>query len=80
MGLTDEQWAALEPLVEACRPRAKTPPRHTGKTWSPARVDREDITPDGRAASDTRGGSNEGKRWNTSTQSVPRGAPPASHH
>ena len=22
--LTDEQWAALEPLIEACRPRGKT--------------------------------------------------------
>jgi transposase len=24
--LTDEQWAALEPMVEACRPHAKVPP------------------------------------------------------
>ena len=24
--LTDEQWAVLEPLVEACRPHAKVPP------------------------------------------------------
>src|SRR4051812_8751804 len=23
--LTDAQWAALEPLIEACRPRGKTP-------------------------------------------------------
>ena len=46
MGLTDEQWAALEPLIEACRPPAKVPlsdPRRTieaiiwrcrnGATW-----------------------------------------------
>ena len=26
--LTDERWAALEPLIEACRPRGKT--RHHG--------------------------------------------------
>jgi transposase len=32
MGLTDERWAALEPLVEACRPRAKAPPRHLRRT------------------------------------------------
>jgi transposase len=25
--LTDEQWAVLEPLVEACRPPAKLPPQ-----------------------------------------------------
>jgi transposase len=30
--LTDEQWAALEPLVEACRPPAKVPPRHLRRT------------------------------------------------
>ncbi len=30
--LTDEQWAALEPLVEACRPRGKTPPRDLRRT------------------------------------------------
>src|SRR4051812_2757706 len=24
VGLTDAQWAALEPLIEACRPRGKT--------------------------------------------------------
>jgi transposase len=24
---TDERWAALEPLVEVCRPKGKTPPR-----------------------------------------------------
>ena len=29
---TDEQWAALEPLVEACRPRGKTPPRDLRRT------------------------------------------------
>ena len=23
--LTDEQWVVLEPLVEACRPKGKTP-------------------------------------------------------
>jgi transposase len=28
MTLTDEQWAVLEPLVEACRPHAKVPPQH----------------------------------------------------
>ena len=27
MTLTDAQWAALEPLMEACRPKGKTPPR-----------------------------------------------------
>ena len=25
--LTDAQWAVLEPLVEVCRPKGKTPPR-----------------------------------------------------
>ena len=30
--LTDEQWAALEPLVEACRPRGKTPPLDLRRT------------------------------------------------
>jgi transposase len=30
--LTDEQWTALEPLVERCRPPAKTPPRHLRRT------------------------------------------------
>ena len=29
---TDEQWAALEPLVEACRPRGKTPPSDLRRT------------------------------------------------
>jgi len=27
MMVTDAQWAALEPLLEACRPKGKTPPR-----------------------------------------------------
>lgn len=30
--LTDEQWAVLEPLVEACRPGGKTPPRDLRRT------------------------------------------------
>ena len=25
--LTDAQWTRLEPLIEACRPKGKTPPR-----------------------------------------------------
>src|SRR5690349_20062845 len=32
MVLTDERWAALAPLVEACRPRGKTPPRDLRRT------------------------------------------------
>ena len=32
MVLTDAQWAVLEPLVEACRPHAKVPPRHLRRT------------------------------------------------
>jgi transposase len=32
MTLTDAQWAVLGPLVEACRPRAKVPPRHLRRT------------------------------------------------
>jgi transposase len=32
MVLTDEQWAVLEPLVEACRPHAKVPPSHLRRT------------------------------------------------
>lgn len=32
MVLTDEQWAALEPLVEACRPKGKTSPRDLRRT------------------------------------------------
>jgi transposase len=30
--LTDEQWAVLEPLVEACRPHAKEPPSGLRRT------------------------------------------------
>ena len=32
MVLTDEQWAALGLLVEACRPRAKVPPSNLRRT------------------------------------------------
>ena len=32
MALTDERWAALGPLVEACRPRGKTPPQDLRRT------------------------------------------------
>ena len=32
MVLTDGQWAALEPLIEACRPRGTTPPRDLRRT------------------------------------------------
>ena len=32
MVLTDEQWALLEPLVEACRPHAKVPPSNLRRT------------------------------------------------
>jgi transposase len=32
--LTDEQWAVLEPLVEACRPHAKVPPSNLRRTIS----------------------------------------------
>jgi transposase len=32
MVLTDGQWAALAPLVEACRPKGKTPPRDLRRT------------------------------------------------
>jgi transposase len=34
MGLTDEEWAVLEPLVEACRPHAKVPPSNLRRTIS----------------------------------------------
>jgi transposase len=34
MGLTDEQWTVLEPLIEACRPVAKVPPQHLRRTIS----------------------------------------------
>jgi transposase len=30
--LTDERWAALEPLLEACRPKGETPPRDLRQT------------------------------------------------
>ncbi len=32
--LSDAQWAELEPLVEACRPKAKTPPQDLRRTLS----------------------------------------------
>ncbi len=32
--LTDEQWAVLEPLIEAVRPLAKVPLRHMRRTIS----------------------------------------------
>ena len=32
--LSDAQWAALEPLVEACRPKGKTPPQDLRRTVS----------------------------------------------
>ena len=32
--LSDGQWAMLEPLVEACRPKAKTPPGDLRRTMS----------------------------------------------
>ncbi len=32
--LTDGQWAVLGPLVEACRPPAKAPPRNLRQTMS----------------------------------------------
>src|ERR671916_3485879 len=32
MGLTDERWAVLAPLIEQCRPPAKVPPRHLRRT------------------------------------------------
>ena len=34
MGLTDGQWAVLEPLIEAWRPAAKVPPQHLRRTVS----------------------------------------------
>jgi transposase len=30
--LTDAQWAMLEPLIEACRPKGKTPPQDLRRT------------------------------------------------
>ena len=32
--LTDARWTMLEPLIEACRPRGKTPPRDLRRTIS----------------------------------------------
>ena len=32
--LSDEQWALLEPLIEACRPKGKTPPQDLRRTLS----------------------------------------------
>ena len=32
--LSDAQWTVLEPLVEACRPKAKTPPQDLRRTLS----------------------------------------------
>ena len=32
--LTDGQWAALEPLVEACRPPVKVAPQNLRQTMS----------------------------------------------
>jgi transposase len=30
--LSDEQWSVLEPLIEACRPKGKTPPKDLRRT------------------------------------------------
>ena len=32
--LSDAQWTELEPLVEACRPKGKTPPEDLRRTLS----------------------------------------------
>jgi transposase len=32
--LSDGQWAILEPLIEACRPKGKTPPHDLRRTLS----------------------------------------------
>jgi transposase len=32
--LSDEQWAVLAPLIEACRPKGKTPPEDLQRTMS----------------------------------------------
>src|ERR687894_3106588 len=32
--LPDTQWAMLEPLIEACRPKGKTPPQDLRRTMS----------------------------------------------
>ncbi len=34
--LSDAQWALLEPLIEACRPKGKTPPQDLRRTVSAA--------------------------------------------
>ncbi|ABY29180.1 transposase [Methylorubrum extorquens PA1] len=34
MMLSDAQWDELEPLIEACRPKAKTPPQELRRTIS----------------------------------------------
>jgi hypothetical protein len=32
--LADAQWIKLEPLIEACRPKGKTPPQDLRRTIS----------------------------------------------
>jgi transposase len=32
--VTDDRWKALEPLIEACRPHTKVPPRHLRRTMA----------------------------------------------
>ena len=32
--LTDAQWARLDPLIETCRPKGKTPPQDLRRTLS----------------------------------------------
>src|SRR4028119_1555620 len=32
--ISDAQWALLEPLIEACRPKGKTPPQDLRRTLS----------------------------------------------
>jgi transposase len=32
--LSDARWALLEPLIEACRPKGKTPPQDLRRTLS----------------------------------------------
>jgi transposase len=32
--LSDAQWARLEPLIEICRPKGKTPPQDLRRTHS----------------------------------------------
>ena len=48
MGLTDEQWAVLAPLIEVCRPAAKVPPQHLRRTIG-AIIWRHDTGAKGRA-------------------------------